>query len=115
MRRLSLLLLLALTVAACDSSEDDVARADSTVTVAYEGRLADGTVFDRRSSASFSLQGVVPGFRDGIVGMRVGESRTFDVPPELGYGSTPRYDREGNLVIPPNSTLTFDVTLLDVQ
>lgn len=110
MRRLALLLLV-LTVAACDSSEDDVARANSTVTVAYEGRLEDGTVFDRSNGATFSLRGVIPGFRDGIVGMAVGETRTFEVPPEDGYGANPP---SGSL-IPPNATLIFEVTLLGVQ
>ena len=107
-----LLLLLLCALAACDSDTDsDVARADSTVTVSYVGRLEDGTVFDRSSRATFSLRQVIPGFRDAIVGMRVGESKTFSIPPEEAYGDNP----PENSGIPPGATLVFDVTLLDVR
>ena len=111
MRRLPLVLLLLFALAACDSgtSEPDIANARSLVTVAYEGRLADGTVFDSSPNATFSLQQVIPGFRDGVVGMRVGETRTFDVPPEEGYGDNPPPG------IPRGATLTFEVTLLAVR
>ena len=110
MRRLALLTVLALAVAACDSSPSEV-EADSTVTVAYEGRLEDGTVFDRSAGATFSLTRVIPGFRDGLIGMEIGESRTFSIPPERAYGANP----PPNSVIPPNATLIFEVTLLDIQ
>lgn len=99
-------LALPILLAACDSSDDEVASADSTVTVAYEGRLENGTVFDQNDRATFSLRQVIPGFRDGVVGMHVGETKTFSVPPERGYGSR----QVGS--IPPNSTLIFEVTLL---
>ena len=107
MRALPLIALL-FALAACDSSSD-VADAGSTVTVAYVGRLADGTVFDQSTRATFSLRDVIPGFRRGVVGMTVGETRTITVPPEEGYGSVPRPG------IPANSTLVFEVTLLDVE
>ncbi|MDT0631994.1 FKBP-type peptidyl-prolyl cis-trans isomerase [Rubrivirga sp. S365] len=112
-----LLLLVGLAVAACDSSDsndsndsDGVADLGDTVFVSFEGRLDDGTIFNPRTQASFRLDdSVIPGFRDGIVGMRVGESRTFVVPPEEGYGDQQRGP------IPPNSTLTFEVELLGVR
>lgn len=100
-----------LTLAACDSGGDGVAEADSTVTVAYEGRLKDGRVFDRNARATFSLRNVIPGFRDGIVGMEVGDSRTFDIPPAEGYGNNP----PRGSIITASDTLVFDVTLLDVD
>jgi FKBP-type peptidyl-prolyl cis-trans isomerase len=99
---------------ACDPVE--VALANSTVTVAYEGRLEDGTVFDSSDGASFSLTRVIPGFRDGIVGMRVGETRTFSIPPEEAYGEDGVVNpNTGEVIIPPNATLTFEVTLLGVR
>lgn len=108
---LSFVLLAALTLAACDSAEDeDVARADSTVTVAYEGRLDDGTVFDESEGVTFSLRRVIPGFRAGVVGMRIGETKTFTIPAEEAYGNNP----PPNSGIPPGAALTFEVTLLDV-
>jgi FKBP-type peptidyl-prolyl cis-trans isomerase len=113
MRRLALLCLLTLTVTACDSGPSAV-EADSFVLVAYEGRLEDGTVFDQSAGAQFSLQGVVPGFRNGMIGMVIGETRTFDVPPEEGYGEA-GVVRDGEVIIPPNATLTFEVTLIDFR
>ena len=108
MRTLSLFAAL-LLVAGCDSSSG-VAEADSMVTVAYEGRLEDGTVFDRSDRATFSLVRTIPGFRDGVVGMAVGETRTFSIPPEEAYGANP----PRGSIIPPNATLIFEVTLLDI-
>lgn len=105
----SAVLVAALALAACDSAEEDVAQANSIVTVAYVGTLPNGSVFDRSPGATFSLGGVIPGFRTGVVGMRVGETRTFDVSPEQGYGANPPSG------IPPNTTLTFEVTLLGIR
>jgi len=102
------LFLAALTLSACDSSSD-VATANSTVRVIYEGRLEDGTVFNSRREARFSLQQVIPGFRTNIVGMRVGDSKTFSVPPDQGYGNNPPSG------IPVGATLVFDVTLLSIE
>jgi FKBP-type peptidyl-prolyl cis-trans isomerase FkpA len=117
-----LLLALLLPLAACGSDdapaeaaeavpagEAAVAQPTSTVTVAYKGRLEDGTVFDQSDRSTFNLQQVIPGFRDGISGMRVGETKALMVPPEEGYGADPPPG------IPPNVTLYFDVELLDVR
>lgn len=106
--RLLVFAFLVVALAACDSAEQTT-QADSTVTVAYVGTLPDGSVFDQSSGATFSLTAVIPGFRDGIVGMRVGETRTFDVPPDQGYGANPPPS------IPPNTTLMFKVTLLGIR
>jgi peptidylprolyl isomerase len=89
----------------------------STVTVHYVGTLDDGTQFDssvdRGQPFPFTLGTVPPqviqGWEEGIPGMRVGGKRRLIIPPELAYGD------QQNGQIPPNSTLTFDVELLDVQ
>ena len=116
--RLALLVVLAaLALGACDSNDPDdseapqVATATSTVTVIYEGRLEDGTVFNSRRQATFNLQGVIPGFRDGIVGMRIGDQKTFVIPPDQAYGANPPQGSG----IPPNAALVFDVELLSVR
>ena len=115
--------LVLLTLSACGDASDTpapdaptaapdeaaVAVPTSTVTVAYEGRLDDGTVFDASDRATFNLQEVISGFQTGISGMRVGETKTLVIPPEDGYGATPPPG------IPPNATLTFDVELLAVR
>ncbi len=112
MRLLLAFLVATLALAACDSDGDnDIAQANSTVTVAYEGRLEDGTVFDQSNNATFSLRQVIPGFRNGVVGMRVGETKTFTVPPEDAYGANP----PSGSGIPPNAALVFEVTLLGVR
>lgn len=84
------------------------------VLVQYEGRLSDGTVFDssyqRRQPAAFPLQGLIPGWTEGIQLMPVGSKFRFWIPPELGYGA----EGAGDGVIPPNALLEFDVELLEI-
>jgi FKBP-type peptidyl-prolyl cis-trans isomerase FkpA len=87
--------------------------ASDTVAVHYEGRLLDGAVFDssyaRGEPAVFQLGSVIPGWSEGVQLMRPGSRYRFTVPPELGYGEKGAGD-----VIPPNSTLVFDVELLGI-
>jgi FKBP-type peptidyl-prolyl cis-trans isomerase len=92
------------------------------VSVLYVGKLPDGTVFD--SSAlhgnqplSFVLgaQGLIPGFQIGVNGMKVGGERLLAIPPALGYGSQDVKDASGKVIIPANSTLVFDVQLVNVS
>ena len=106
-----------LFVVACDSDDSsDVAQANSTVTVAYTGRLEDGRVFDQSDGVTYPLAGFIPGFRNGIIGMRVGETKTFSIPPEDAYGEEGVENEEtGEVIIPPNATLIFEVTLLDIE
>lgn len=81
-----------------------------TVTVHYVGSLfSDGSVFDSSweggKPISFSLAEVVPGFAQGIEGMKIGGRRQIVIPAELGYGAQ---EIPG---IPANSTLVFIVDL----
>ena len=86
------------------------------VTVHYKGWLDSGKVFDsskRLGPKPFSFHigagRVIRGWDEGIQGMKVGGKRELTIPPELGYGS------EDKGTIPPNSTLHFDVELLEVK
>ena len=86
----------------------------SVVTVDYTGKLTDGTVFDTsvgKTPLVFTLgaQGIIPGFQVGVNGMKEGGERLLAIPPSLGYGA----QKVG--VIPPNSTLIFDVKLIKVE
>lgn len=87
--------------------------AADTVVVHYEGRLADGTVFDssyeRGQPAVFGVSDVIPGWAEGVQLMRPGGKAQFVIPPSLGYGA-----RGAGGVIPPNAVLQFDVELLDI-
>lgn len=85
------------------------------VVVHYVGTLTDGSKFDssrdRGEGFSFTLGAgmVIQGWDQGFAGMKVGGLRKLTVPPELGYGP-----RGFPPVIPPNSTLVFEVELLSV-
>lgn len=83
------------------------------VKVHYEGRLVDGTVFDssvaRNEPASFNVGQVIPGWVEALQMMKVGDKWELVIPPGLAYGgrSVPPY-------IMPNSTLIFEVELLEI-
>lgn len=86
-----------------------------TLTVHYVGTLSDGRVFDssldRNTPFTFELGvgAVIRGWDEGLIGMRVGGRRRLIISPEYGYG-------EQNVgSIPSNSTLEFEVELLDAQ
>jgi peptidylprolyl isomerase len=89
--------------------------AGDIVQVHYQGKLADGTIFDssyeRGEPIAFPLgQGlVIPGWDEGISLLSVGSKAKLIVPPELAYGE---FGTVG--VIPPNATLYFDVELVDI-
>jgi peptidylprolyl isomerase len=90
------------------------------VTVNYTGWLDEGgkkgkkfdSSYDRSQPFTFTLGAhqVIPGWDEGVAGMKVGGKRTLVIPPELGYGA-----RGAGGVIPPNATLIFDVELLKVD
>ena len=88
----------------------------SKIKVHYIGSLEDGTKFDssydRGEPFSFQigLRQVIEGWETGIIGMKVGGKRTLIIPPELGYG-----ERGAGELIPPNSTLIFDIEIIDAK
>ncbi len=87
----------------------------STVTVHYVGTLTNGKVFDssRERNQPFSFRigtsEVIKGWDVGLSTMKIGGKRKLEIPPEMGYGSR----AVGS--IPANSTLIFEVELLNVQ
>jgi FKBP-type peptidyl-prolyl cis-trans isomerase len=91
----------------------------AVITANMIGTLEDGTIFDdsRRITAplQYDLLQLIPGLRDGVVGMRVGGLRRITIPPELAFGSRGLKDAQNNQAIPPDATVVIDVELLAVQ
>lgn len=92
------------------------AQADSIVTVDYTGAVAaTGVIFqsslDAGQQATFSLDQVIPGWKDGMIGMKEGGVRRMVIPAAQAYGANPP---EGS-GIPADATLVFDVTLHQVS
>ena len=93
------------------------AQSGDTISVHYTGWLASGKKFDssRDSGTPFSFRlgagQVIQGWDRGLIGMQVGGVRRLTIPPDQGYGNR---DVGGGL-IPPNSTLIFEVELLSIE
>ncbi|ADP10558.1 FKBP-type peptidyl-prolyl cis-trans isomerase (rotamase) [Erwinia sp. Ejp617] len=90
-----------------------VPKDSDTVVVNYKGTLIDGKEFDnsytRGEPLSFRLDGVIPGWTEGLKHVKKGGKIKLVIPPNLAYG------KNGVPGIPVNSTLVFDVELLDIK
>ncbi|MEI2267333.1 FKBP-type peptidyl-prolyl cis-trans isomerase [Erwinia sp. CGal63] len=91
----------------------DAPKDSDTVVVNYKGTLIDGSEFDnsytRGEPLSFRLDGVIPGWTEGLKHVKKGGKIKLVIPPQLAYG------KNGVPGIPANSTLVFDVELLDIK
>jgi FKBP-type peptidyl-prolyl cis-trans isomerase len=89
-------------------------KATDKVTVHYHGTLLNGTVFDssvdRGEPITFGLNQVIPGWTEGVQLMVVGDKFKFEIPANLAYGA-----QSPSPLIPPNSTLVFEVELLGIE
>ena len=91
------------------------AASGDVVTVHYTGKLENGETFDSSVGGEpFTFQlgvsQVIQGWHEGVAGMSVGGKRTLTIPPELGYG-----EAGSPPVIPRNSTLIFDIEVLEIE
>jgi FKBP-type peptidyl-prolyl cis-trans isomerase len=97
------------------AGEGREAKEGDTVTVHYTGTFLNGVKFDssRDRNEPFKIvlgeTKLIPGFTQGVIGMRKGERRRVVIPPDLAYGSEGRPPR-----IPRHSTLVFELELLDL-
>ena len=89
-------------------------KASDKVKVHYHGTLIDGTVFDssveRNDPITFPVNGVIPGWVEGLQLMKEGDKFQFVIPSNLAYGEQGAGGKIG-----PNSTLIFDVELISVE
>jgi len=104
-----------------NSSTKMTAQNGDTVSVNYTGTLIDGTKFDssldhgKPFQFTLGVGQVIKGWDQGIVGMKIGDKKKLTIPPELAYGAQAIPDARGGILIPANSTLIFDVELVDVK
>ncbi|RMG61141.1 MAG: FKBP-type peptidyl-prolyl cis-trans isomerase, partial [Bacteroidetes bacterium] len=90
-------------------------RADNVVRVHYIGKLVDGTVFNNSRTAEqgepleVQVDEVIPGWTEALLRMKPGDRWELYIPPALAYGEQGR-----GASIPPNSTLIFEVELLEI-
>jgi FKBP-type peptidyl-prolyl cis-trans isomerase FkpA len=90
-----------------------------SVAIHYDGFLLDGTKFDSSRDGNplvFApgFRGLIDGVEQGVVGVRKGGTRRLIIPPGLGFGPEPRRDTSGQVVIPGNSTVVYDIEVVDV-
>ena len=97
-----------------EGSGDDSPGPESVVSVHYRGKLTNGLEFDssykRNQPASFPVNGVIRGWTEALQLMKEGDKWELIIPPDLGYGSK----GAGN-IIPPDSTLIFEIELIEIK
>lgn len=86
------------------------------VVVKYKGYFTSGAIFDQNATGvSFNLSQLITGWKNGIPLVKAGGRIILYVPPTLAYGSTDVKDANGNVIIPKNSMMIFEIDLVAVQ
>lgn len=91
-----------------------VAANTDSLFVNYGGYIKDGTLFDSRTNAKFNPADLVPGVRDGLVGMKAGGKRKLVIPSDQGYGGRSIKNTKNQVIVPRQSTLIFDIEVTKV-
>ena len=90
--------------------------ASDMVLVNYVGKFTNGKEFDKGERVPMDLETMLPGFRDGLTKMQKGGKYHLTIPAEKGYGpEEKRNPQTGEVVIPANSDLEFDIDLIDFK
>src|SRR6058998_825665 len=91
-----------------------------SLAVHYTGYLLDGTKFDssrdigRPLVFTPGLGALIDGLEQGVIGMHTCGARRLIIPPNLGFGVEPRRNQAGEIIVPGNSTVVFDVEVLEI-
>ena len=84
--------------------------------VNYKGMLASGKVFDQAQGVPMPVTGVVPGFSTALQAMQAGGKYRIRIPAAQGYGAEEKRNQQtGEVVIPANSDLVFDVDMIEFR
>ena len=100
--------------------ESKAAEAGDVIVINYSGKLTDGTEFDSsyKRGQPFVFQvglgQVITGWDEGLIGAKRGDKKTLTITPDKGYGAEDVKGSDGKIIIPKNSTLIFDVEVVDV-
>lgn len=97
-----------------EGTGEEVVESGDDIVIHYRGTLTDGTVFDSSYDRGEPFQTtigvgqVIQGWDEGVIGMKAGGKRKLTIPPHMAYG------QQGQGSIPPNSTLIFEVELVEI-
>lgn len=89
-----------------------------TVTIHYQAYLADGTKFDDTEAAGLPLPftpgvgNLIDGIEQGVINMRLNGQRRLIIPPALAFGAQGRRDPQGNVIVPANATVIYDIEVI---
>ena len=91
----------------------------AVVTVHYVARVKDGAMFDStygpNTPRTTTTSGLMPALQDGVIGMKKGGKRRMILEPRLAYGERGLVTTKGEVIVPPNATVIFDVELVDLK
>lgn len=87
-----------------------------TVKIKFEGKLENGELFEA-NSFKFEIgdPDMIPGWNIALPTMKIGEKSEFLLPPAMGYGATGVKDEDGEVIIPGNATLIFEIELQGIK
>ncbi len=110
----------ATTTTQTTTGELRAAEVGDVIVINYSGKFTNGTEFDssykRGQPLVFQIGvgQVIKGWDEGLLGVKKGDKKTLTITPDKGYGSEDVKDQAGKVVIPKNSTLIFDVEIVEV-
>ncbi len=96
-----------------EAGEGDYVSDNAIIDVSYKGTFLDGEEFDAGTLSKYPLSKLIEAWRVGLPKLQKGSKAIFYCPSQMCYGSTPRYDNNGNVTIPGNSILIFEITVVN--